>query len=113
MRCDGMRALFLFDCLSIDRSINLVSHPLVIRFTKGEQAIYMPFMLNIWKVESSGIAVAMTVVGLAVALSQAVLARPLVVRHRPSYTHTHTHTQACICTHDETKQSINQKKLLL
>ena len=44
MRCDAMRGdacTFCFDCLSIDRSINLVSHPLVIRFTKGEQAIYM------------------------------------------------------------------------
>ena len=70
-------------------------------------------MLNIWKVESSGIAVAMTVVGLAVALSQAVLARPSwYVIDLVTHTHTHTH-EACICTHDETKQSINQKKLLL
>jgi hypothetical protein len=38
----------------------------------------MPFMVDVWAVDSGGIAVAMTVVGLVVALSQALLARHLV-----------------------------------
>mmetsp|Transcript_13127 Transcript_13127/g.17285 ORF Transcript_13127/g.17285 Transcript_13127/m.17285 type:complete len:447 (-) Transcript_13127:98-1438(-) len=60
------------------RAVGMVA--LISGLTKGEQAIYMPFMVDVWKVDSSGIAVAMTVVGLVVALSQALLAKPLVAK---------------------------------
>jgi hypothetical protein len=46
--------------------------------TRGEQAVYHPFMMEQWGLGASGIAAAMFVVGVDVLLAQSLLVKPLV-----------------------------------
>ena len=48
--------------------------------TRGEQAVYHPFMMEQWGLGASGIAAAMFVVGVDVLLAQSLLVKPLVAK---------------------------------